>query len=67
MSSTGSWQVWDCGDLVASFTDKPLAEQCRTDVLDEEIHAWPDLAHLTACVTVIHRDAGPHARTRERA
>lgn len=66
MSSIGSWQVWDCGDLVASFTDRALAEQCRTGVLDEEIHAWPDLANLTPrCVTVIHHDAGPHARMRQ--
>lgn len=51
----GTWQVWDCGDLVATFTDQVRAEACRADLLDEESHDWPHLADLASrCITVVH-------------
>lgn len=51
----GLWQVWECGDLVGTFTDPAQAETYRADLLDEETHDWPHLTDLAQrCLTVVH-------------
>lgn len=54
MNTDSTWQVWDCGDLVATFTDPRAAAECRAELLDQELHAWPQLGDLTTrCVCVV--------------
>lgn len=56
---TDTWQVWDCGDLVATFADHLAAEECRAELLDQEKHDWPHLADLTTrCICVVHTTPG---------
>lgn len=64
MNTTDFWQVWDCGDLVATFTDPRAADECRTELLDQETHDWPPLADLTTrCICVVHiTDGGAPVR-----
>lgn len=55
MNTNGTWQVWDCGDLIATFTDPRAADECRAELLDQEFHDWPQLVDLaTRCICVVH-------------
>ncbi|WP_165699967.1 hypothetical protein [Ornithinimicrobium ciconiae] len=55
MSTTDTWQVWDCGDLIGTFTDPHAAAECRRELLDQECHDWPHLVDLTTrCICVVH-------------
>ncbi|WP_161958474.1 hypothetical protein [Ornithinimicrobium cavernae] len=67
MNTTGTWQVWDCGDLIGTFTNEHDASACRTDRLDMETHDWPHLGELTSrciCIVPIRSDGTSRGQRR---